>query len=75
MKTDGQKVMKETKDTFLLFFPELPQTVTEFMYIAADWLYSTERQSDCHVERFTAQHIYSTNTVQTVQSAAELYLQ
>jgi hypothetical protein len=35
----------------------------------------TERHSDCHVPRVTVQHIYRTNTVLTVQSTAELYLQ
>ena len=35
----------------------------------------TERQSDCYVECVTVQHFYCTNTVQTLQSANELYLQ
>jgi hypothetical protein len=38
-------------------------------------LLRTQRQSACHVQRLTVQHIYCTNTVQTVQSIAELYLQ
>jgi len=35
----------------------------------------TQTHSACHVERLTAQHIYCTNMVQTVQCANELYLQ
>ena len=35
----------------------------------------TKRHSACHVQRLTVQHIYCTHTVQTVQSATELYLQ
>jgi len=34
-----------------------------------------ERQSECYAECVTAQHIYYTDTVQTVQSATKLYLQ
>jgi len=32
---DGRTVM----NTFIVFFPELPQTFTDFMYIVADWCY------------------------------------
>jgi hypothetical protein len=56
---------------FVVFLPERPPTVTGWMYIVG----VTERQSDCHVRHLTVQHIYCTNTVQTVQSATELYLQ
>ena len=33
------------------------------------------KETECYVERVTAQNIHCTNTVQTVQSVTELYLQ
>jgi hypothetical protein len=66
--------MNEPQDAFLyLSIANSPQTVTQSMYIAAD--YCSQRDSDCHVQRVTTHQIYCTNTVQTVQSPTELYLQ
>jgi hypothetical protein len=57
--------------TFVVFLTERPQTVTGWMYIVG----VTERQGDCHVVLLTAQNVYCSNIVQTVQSATEMYLQ
>jgi len=46
------------------------------MYIDAECCPQTYLvHSDCHVQRLTVQNIYCTNTVQTLQSVTELYLQ
>jgi hypothetical protein len=63
---------KEQKIIYLVFIPELTQTLTQLMYLLP---IAVHRDSACYVQRLTAHHIYCTNTVQTVQSATELYLQ
>jgi len=73
-KDNGQKQIKESKDEFCSFLSRThPNSDTVNMYCCR--LLLTQRQSACTVQRHTAQHIYCTNTVQTVQSATELYLQ
>jgi len=44
------------------------------VYVYCCWLLLTKRHSACHVQRLTAQHIYCTNTIQTVESTTEMYL-
>jgi len=34
---------------------------------------AANKDSACYVQRLAAQHVYCTNTVQTIQSAIELY--
>ena len=71
-QTEGNEGTKRC--SFMVFFPELTQTVTQRMYIAADCC--SHRQTTPVMFICTrAQHFYCTNTVQTVQCAAELYLQ
>jgi hypothetical protein len=72
---DGRTESNEEnkRHTFVVLLPERPQTVIGECILLV--FGCTERQSDCHVVRLTTQHIYCTNTVQTVQSATELYLQ
>ena len=53
-------------------FPKITQTHSACILLLIG---DTERQGACHVKRLTAQHINCTNTVQTVQSTTELYLQ
>jgi len=69
MKTDGEKCIKEPKDTFLqLSFPKSPKQCQGECILCVFGV--TERQSDCNVECVTVQHIESTDSV---QCAAELY--
>jgi len=51
---DGRTEIKETKDIFLAFFPELTQTVTQWMYIAADCCLQTDTVSSCSASYCTA---------------------
>jgi len=63
-----------TQKHIFTFLPQTQQNShTENVYCCR--LLLTQRHSDCHVQRLTAQHIYCTNTVKTVQSVTELYLQ
>ena len=55
---------------YQVLFPDPNQTVAQKMYVAADCFPQTDTVS----VTFSV-HIYCTNTVQTVQSATELYLQ
>ena len=76
MKTDGEKGIKERNDPFLwLCFPSPPHPKQRQGDSILLVFGVTERESDCYVECVTVEHIYCTNTVQTVQSATELYLQ
>ena len=71
IKTDRRKWINELKVVFLVvFFPKLPQTVTQSMYIAADCWSQRDR-----VSVMFSVLLHSIFTVQTVQSTAELYLQ
>jgi hypothetical protein len=68
------EMYKGTKRHNFLFHSRTPHTVTQLMYIAADCCpqrYRVTVMFSCT----RAQHIYSSNTVQTVQCATELYLQ
>ena len=56
---------------FVAFSPELTQSYSQRILLPI----AAHRHSACHVQRLTVQHIYCKNTVQTVQSATELYLQ
>jgi hypothetical protein len=55
---------------FVAFFPALTQTGTQSMYIAADCCSQRDK-----VPVMFSFLLYSTFTVQTVQSTTELYLQ
>jgi hypothetical protein len=58
-----------------ILYRSAPNSASHTVGVHGCRLLLTERQSACHVQRITVQHIYCTYTVQTVQSTAELYLQ
>jgi hypothetical protein len=74
MKTNGEKGVKGPKVRFLypssMNAPKQSDSECILLLIAAHTDHSI-----CHVQRLTTQHIYCISTVQTVQSATELYLQ
>ena len=65
---------KEQKYRLLSFHSRTPPN-SRTVNVYCCRLLLTKRHSACHVHHLTLQHIYCTNTVQTVQSATELYLQ
>ena len=72
-KKGGTEKNKEIKRRFnRIFFPNSPkQSRSECTLM----LTAAHKETDClSYSAITAQHIYCTNTVQTVQSATELYL-
>jgi hypothetical protein len=71
---DGRTEMyKGTKDTFSWIPFSKSGTHTVNVYCCR--LLLTKRQSVSYFQRLTVQHIYCTNTVQTVQSTTEINLQ
>ena len=65
LKKDGRK---EKNIIYLVFIPKQSHSECVLLPIAA------HKKSACHIQRLTAQHIYCTNTVQTLQPANEVYL-
>ena len=73
VQTDGQKDTKGTKDAFCGCFHEVIREDTVTVYW--DEYYSQRNKLFVMFSSTTAQHIYCTNTVQTVEFTTELYLQ
>ena len=67
-----KRYARNKRHNFVADFPEITQTVTHWIYIAAD---CCSQRNTLPAMFSVLQHIYCTNTVQTVQSATELYLQ
>ena len=71
---ERKEINEDTKSRICSFLSRNhPNSRTVNIYCCR--LLLTKRHSDCHVQRLAGQHIYCTNTVQTVQSATELYIQ
>jgi hypothetical protein len=71
-RTDGQEEIKEPKSVYFIF---LSRTHSHSHSQCLLLSFAAHKGTECHVQRLTEQHVYCTNTVKSVHSATELYLQ